>query len=584
MTSDPEKEVCDPQSSENRPRGSDLLTVEDAGDSEKQSRDEDGSVTIYDRSDASPRSGTIDVAISEVSPRSGTVDVAREEEEVQSSKSGEVEFDTHKVHVDISHLEARPHGTGPEVVRDSAGLEPISNLEILNAQQIPRWLTKKRWFIVGGCILLLLIVAIIVIGLVAGLVLTRRGGNDNTSSDTGINSPTTNATCGSTRHPVQRQLLAAAAADSSLFIFARGLDDDIWYRALSGATSTWAGPWGKWVRMREKFSGPPTAIDWAPRGSTRIHVFAPRQNNYNVLAAGYENGTLPGSWENLGESIAGMVSLCKMPAGFVNAGADPAERIDQWVINRESRGIFHNFWNNVIGGFQEPSVYSDWESSPSVQPSASSLAAICRKDDPVHTLLMYADKTDSVRFRHYTGSSRAWNSWVDIGGEFKGDPVLVPVNETYFTFFGIHLDGDIVTFNWTNATGLGFRPALSSLGGNFTSMPSAVVSNTNPLRVDVVALGLNGNYQHKTFQNGRWMANWEDLGVSGGSAPLLYKFEAGPDAGVGEPQNRTVMAAIGEDNQLRFAAWDTSTTSPWKELLGSWTSAGGNLTTKSMCD
>ena len=579
MASDPGKEVCDPQQQYDGARTSALLAVEDAGDAEKQSRDDDRSVTVYDRSEASPKSGTIDVAEGESSPRSGTIDVA--ESEGTSPKSGAIEVDTNKVYVDISHLEARPHGTGPEAVRHSIGLEPISNIEILNAQQPPTWLTKKRWFILACGILVLLIVAILIIGLVAGGVLTRRGGENNSSDTT--NPTAINSTCGTIRQQVHRQLLAASAADSALYIFARGTDDDIWYRALDGADSTWIGPWAKWVQMREKFAGAPTVIDWAPRGPTRISVFAPRQDDFNVLTAGYDNGSLPNSWEALGESVAGTIALCRLPAGYVNAGLDPAERIDQWVINRESRGIFHNFWNNAINAFQEPATYKEWESSPSIQPSASSLAVLCRKEDPVHTLLMYANGTDSVRFRHYTGSTRAWNSWVDIGGKFKGDPVLVPVNETYFTFFGIHLDGDIVTFNWTNATGVGFRPALASLGGNFSSMPSAVVTQTNPLRLDVVALGLDGKIKHKTFQNGKWRNDWDDLGVSGNSAPLLLKYEVKPGLGV-EGRNKTMMAAIGADSQLQFATWDTSTNLAWKELMSSWTSVGGNLTTKSMCD
>jgi hypothetical protein len=115
-------------------------------------------------------------------------------------------------------------------------------------------------------------------------------------------------------------------------------------------------------------------------------------------------------------------------------------------------------------------------------------------------------------------------------------------------------------------------------------MPSAVVTGTNPLRLDVVALGLDGNFKHKTFENGRWPTDWDDLGVSGSSAPLLYKYEVKPDSGVGAPRNRTLMAAIGPDNQLQYATWDTSTKSTWKELMATWTSAGGNLTTKSMCD
>jgi len=566
MASDPGMEACSPLSDGNRSPA--MLTVEEHAGAEKQSREEDRSVTACDPSEASPKSGTVDL-------------------DSTSTKAGEtVEVDTSKVHVKESNLEARPVFAAPEVVRHSIGLEHVSNLEILNApSQPPPWMTKKRWFVLGCGIVLVLIVAIVVIGLVAGLVLTRRSG-DGDNSNSNSNSSTTGGLCGGGVQ-IKRPLLAAATVGSALNIFGRGIDNKMWAWSFHGDGSQ-PNSWAALMPddIEGVFSGPPTAINWAPRGIPRMNVFAPGGEGNNVITASYINGTPPNSWENLGASTAGPVNLCRIPEGFVNAGADPAERIDQWIIDRESRSILHNYWNNVMNAFNEPAVYADWESSPAQQPSASStVETICRREDPVHTVLMFANNTKSVRFRHYTAMTRQWNAWVDIGGRFKGDPVLLPLNETHFTFFGVNeAAGSLWTFNWTNATGVGFRPVLAPLGGEFSSMPSAVLTSASPLQIDVVGLGQDGVFKHKAYKAGRWAENWEDLGITGSSAPLLFKYEMKPTTGGEAPRNLTVLAAIGDDKQLRFASWDTSTNTPWKELVQDWPSVGGSLTTKSMCD
>ena len=535
--------------------------------------EENQSVTVYARSESSPRSGLIEV-------------------------------DTSKVHVDASGLEAsRNRGDLETVPQPPAGLEHVSNLEILNAaQQPPAWLMRRRWWILGCGIVLVLLAAILVIGLVAGLVLTRRpddgGGADapTTANGTGDdNSTSANSSCGSIRHPVRRQVLAAAAAESTLFLFARGTDDDVWYRSLGGGggggNESWLHPWLPLVPGGTALAGPPTAIAWAPWGHARVSVFAAAADaRHSVLTTTYGNGSWRANWENLGESAASPVALCRLPAGFESSAAGTPERIDQWVVNRASRGIFHDFWQYVVDGFQEPATYTEWEGSMANQASASMPGVVCRGLDPIHSLLMYANGTDSVRFRHYTGASRVWNPWVDLGGTFKGDPVLLPTGDMTFSFFGIDYAGAIWTFNWTNVTGVGYRPAMTSLGGNFSSMPSAVLTTTSnfpisgnaPPRIDVVALGQDGRLKHQASVDGAWQADWEDLGVAGASAPHVFQYEVASDSGA--KKNKTMVAAIGDDNQLYFATWDVSDSLTWRGFMREWASVGGNLTTKSMCD
>ncbi|KAK1759875.1 hypothetical protein QBC47DRAFT_291886 [Echria macrotheca] len=454
---------------------------------------------------------------------------------------------------------------------------------------------KKRWYILGCGIILLLVVAIIVIGLVAGLVLARRGGDSSSgNSTTPAPPPTTNSTaalsaCGTHPSSIRRQVLTAAMLKGDVYIFARGLDGAIWYRVLSGSSSStvWKSDWARWIETEDTFAGPPTAVSWTPNGDDRMHVFAPANNGkFNVLGAGYLNGSFPSTWQNLGEPTASAVALCHLPGGWVSSSAGAPDRIDQWVVNRDSRAITHDFWNSAIENFQEPATYVDWEASPSAQASASGLGVVCRRDDPIHTVLMFANGTDSVRFRHYTGSNRFWNPWVDIGGNFIGDPVLLPIGgSSLFYFFGINATGAMQSFYWTDAVGLGYRPPWTYLGGNFSSVPAAVLSTPDPsLRLDAVALGADGKMKHKGFLNQTWDGQWEDLGIEADSAPFLFQYEA--DAGTGLKVNRTLMAAIGADNQLRVAIWESASTKPWRELVAGdkWAIAGGNLTAKSMCD
>lgn len=486
------------------------------------------------------------------------------------------DLDTQKITVPHSNLEPRRDAGAPELAHEPAGLEHVSNIEILASSNTPpKWLTRRRLYMLGGALLIFVLAATLTIGLVVGLAV-RRTSDPQTSSPTSAPPPasTPAAACGTNPSQLHRQLLSAASIDSRLFLFGRGTDGGI---HVLDNLRTWS-PLGTSL-----FAGPPTSIAWHPWSQPRVTVFAPSINaKTSVLTTTWGNGSWDANWENLGESAGSPVAVCRLPEGYISSAVGSPERIDQWVVNRESRGVFHDFWQYLVDDFQEPATYTEWEGSMANQASAGGAGVVCRGSDPMHTLVVYANGTDSVRFRHYMGGLRTWNPWIDLGGEFVGDPVLLEVGESMFSFFGIGSEGGLHTFNWTNATGPGYRPAVVSLGGGFASVPSAVVTSREPLRLDVVGLGVDGDVKHIAYRDQKW-GEWEDLGVQASTAPFLFTYGTNTDAG---ESSKTLLATVGENNELRLSSWansESTSSSGWKSLVGNWNSVGGNLTLASMC-
>ncbi|KAK3372667.1 hypothetical protein B0H63DRAFT_551511 [Podospora didyma] len=445
-----------------------------------------------------------------------------------------------------------------------------------------RWARERRLW-VFGIIAILLLVGISV-GLGVGLGLKKQPSDAPALEKLGGDGANTTS--------IRRQLLAVTAVNSTLYVFARGQDNDIWFRMRStdsttaNRSATWGGDWSKPFGdgSSTTFSGPPTAVTWE---ENRINVFAPSSRLANVLTASFVNGAWSNGWGNLGVTTASPVALCKMADFYPGPGdngtqGDYLDRIDQWITDNKTANVFHNFWLHEDNGFLFPDDSSGWDSTTASLPSAAMPAAVCHKADPLHTLLLYGEGTDSLRMRYWLNSTGDWTPWIELGGNFRGDPVVVSVGQgEQFHFFGIGADKKMYTFLWSNgtqSTSVEYRPELRSLDGSFSSVPSAIVTETgnSSVQVHVIGRGTDGFVKHRVFRDGAWDANWEDLGVQTNTAPLTFSY-SNPIQG-----SWTGMAFIGSDNKLQFATWQTSNNSSWKDLV-KWTDAGGNLTTQSMC-
>jgi hypothetical protein len=104
-------------------------------------------------------------------------------------------------------------------------------------------------------------------------------------------------------------------------------------------------------------------------------------------------------------------------------------------------------------------------------------------------------------------------------------------------------------------TGSAWEPAGSdwdNLGGPFGSRP--VVCSWGPARLDVFVTGFDATMFHKYWADGRWLPdgqeNWEPLGLG-------QKFASEP-AVVSWAANRLDVVALGLDGQLYHKAWDGS--------------------------
>lgn len=326
---------------------------------------------------------------------------------------------------------------------------------------------------------------------------------------------------------------------------------------LSGNEVGWSDTW---TIIEGLSSNPPSVIAWD--SNSRLDVFYVSSLHHNVLTSYYQNG-IWSNWQDLGSSIARPVVLCSLNE-TINV---PGERIDQWAIDTSTGEIMHNFYQHNVSAFYSPGESATWQmmSQNGTRRVAGTPAISCRHNpDGIYDMLIYGNDNRSVQINQYIISKGGYQGWIDLGGNFIGDPVVLNTGPQRFDFFGIGNDSAMYHISWRNATqNITDYSPLRSLGGSFASVPSAVVTGED--RIDVLALGLDGKLKHRTMFGSIWSRDWENLGIVGNSAPLLTDLKNGS---VG-------VFLLGENNRLQYAQWESSDTSSWTSLI--WRDLGGNL-------
>ncbi|KAK4221035.1 hypothetical protein QBC38DRAFT_550294 [Podospora fimiseda] len=466
------------------------------------------------------------------------------------------------------------------------------------------WSHKRRGITLAVPIILIIL---IIVGSIVGRAVTSSKSTDNPAladddprwglnpdfNETLNPNPSTNnsqSICnGDPRNQIRRQVLSAEYIDNKLMLFGRNKEDNgIYYLSLPSMPSS-----PVWERLLapETFLSPPTTMTWDFNGTRRLSLFAVSSHLSNVLTASYFSGKGGGweqKWTNLGATSISTVSLCKIPGGsrFLEHEG-PAERIDQYIIESNTRDLAHKIW------VQKTDSYLEFWDRGMVNPPLSSVvsksasAIICGRESPLASILVYSNETDTVKLRHSSVDPMGWTDWVDLGGRFVGDPVASVYNpeadsEREFHFLGTGVNGRINTFKWVNGTDAlsnKYKPNLFDLEGDFGSVPSVVVtvSKNKQRQMHVVAARRNdGGLMHKVYQNGGWIEGWEDLEVKAKSAPFVFGWLDGGS------RNHTGLAYIDHDDELMFASWETVDDLSWKGLL-KWTKFGGNLSAESVC-
>ena len=356
-------------------------------------------------------------------------------------------------------------------------------------------------------------------------------------------------------------------------LFARGVDKNIWYntapaRGFSSSTPSWPAGSQAWQNLEGgPFLSQPTAITW--NDSTRLTVVAvgdpdhgARSQTYDVAAKSWNR-----TWVAMGGKLTSPVSLCTIEG----------KRVDLWAATEEKTLVAHNFWSFGSEGWWAPDLGNVWQGSANYGTAPNLVGkpgVVCRWNEFGHDIVVYDDGGKEVRHSAYSDGT-AWTPMFTIddsevvtttvGGfqGFQGDPTLLATRNDRTDFFGIGVDKAMYHGAWTEREG---HAPLVSLGGQFQSVPSAVVTSGGN-RVDVLALGAGATLMHRTMLGGQWLSEWEDLGVFGNSAPLLFNMTTGAT------QETVVMFVLGENGELNQTAWSVSDELSWKGLR--WGGMGG---------
>ncbi|KAK4177413.1 hypothetical protein QBC36DRAFT_327174 [Triangularia setosa] len=434
---------------------------------------------------------------------------------------------------------------------------------------------RKLWIVLGSAVALLLATIALALGLGLGLGLSKK--NDFPATSPPSNTTGT-GTCQSESTRIFRRTMAAGVFNGSIHIFSRGRDSNIWFRSWeikegSDRSATWTTQWsilaeGPGMELMP-FIGAPTVI--TSSDGSRMDVFATSTMSGNVNTIKFTKANRTLEWENLGGFGLSSIAICNSPM----AENSSAPTYDMWMLGKNSTNVIRNTWDTSqkIGRWDEESI-------PILASSGTSPAVICSRHDPEFRLFTLARDTDELKSTEFSTSKNIWEPWNNWAHRFRGDPVAISVDEgRQVYFFGVGSNSNMYHFTWEENV----EPEPRSIGGNFSSIPSAVVVNagTKDEQVHVVALNQERKLRHRAFgdfgEGRKWQATrWEELDFKGNSAPLVFTYL---DT---KGKEQIGLAMLDDDNQLLFATWPASTDVWWEKSV-SFVQAEGELTNESVC-
>ncbi|KAK4168104.1 hypothetical protein QBC43DRAFT_310854 [Cladorrhinum sp. PSN259] len=456
------------------------------------------------------------------------------------------------------------------------------------------WWRRKRWLFLLIAAIALAITAIVV-GVVVG---TRKSSSTSTTNPTPDTTPpnTTPSNTATTYPPsacrdtICPQILSSAILNhTTLFLFARGIDNSIYYTTAplnSKTASLDFAPWSS-IPSSNPFLTQPSALTWA--NSSKVSVLAgsdpDRVVKLKTFSLSSPSSISEEPWKDLGLLSQSAISTCT-----VNSS-----RPDFWSTSDTT--VAHNYLlpdssnpEDEQERFYAESSSQIWQGTTTfglntILDPSSKPGIVCRQAPYFHDLVVL--DVDGAA-RHSTYGSTGWVDATNKGGKFGGDPTLVQLGNWGFEFYGISRDSqEMWHFRWTKSSGY---TSLEKLGENkkFESVPGVVVTgesgiasqNLDEVRVDLVALGNNDRLWHRSSKGGKVNNNnnnkldddkeglWENLDVYGNSAPLVVDIEDGKRVGI---------FVVGVDGQVNHTVWTVSEEEKsWKGLI--WKSIGGNMT------
>lgn len=451
--------------------------------------------------------------------------------------------------------------TGTEKIVDGAPFAPelIPPKTDTESGGTPKKSRRRRW-LWSGALAALTVVGAVVGGAVGGTIGRRSASPSHPPTSTDPSSPIvggpsnssppapfpTSGPRGSTSScrggvcPRALQIVTVPETARS-YLFGMTSERTLAYRVGSGGngSTTWDT---SWVDLGGEFLYPPSA--------------APRRGGYvEVVGVGTDGGMYwrslvasRGTWSPTWYRLAGEWAGAPTAHGKTMDGW-----FDFWAL-QASGGIGHAYALLPTDGTDVGPQSANWTTDLVAGPLAGALAVQPALDPNKYILFKRAANNTLQAYRY-------GDAWTDLGGNLTSSPTVVSSKSAWMDVFALGPGGYPC---W-----LGYRGGwLSWVCVGEVAMESivdAVVLGAG--RVDVVALGRDDHFYHRSLSSQNWGAAWDNLGGPLNSAPVVASFR---------PNTATVFG-IGLDEQVYTAEWDASAFI-WVGNT-SWIALGGNFTT-----
>ncbi|KAF3913290.1 hypothetical protein ABW20_dc0100816 [Dactylellina cionopaga] len=312
------------------------------------------------------------------------------------------------------------------------------------------------------------------------------------------------------------------------FIFGIGHDSAIWYRETDGL---------QWVSDWSSLGG----VMWSQPGAVSsdngyVNVFA-YSKNLTVVGKANRQGVWDTSWTELGGQTSSPIT------------AITCSEQDIELAVKNPDGTTSRRW-------ADNETWSGWEYHAGSLASNPTLG--CTPFRIAH--FGYSGTQNPLIIGDWYGS---WTSWMTIGGDFRGDPVIASRTTEESLVFGISSNSTLQYYNWTK-TGEN-TPVFQDLGGSFQSVPCLIVTSAD--RLDILVVGKDDRLKHRALIGFNWAPDWEDLGGAFNSTPIAVTIIPG----------KVSVYGLGVNGTLFHGTWSVAEGHNWQDGPN-WVTDGGPLT------
>ena len=301
------------------------------------------------------------------------------------------------------------------------------------------------------------------------------------------------------------------------------------------------------------FSSVPKAVSW---GTNRTDIFAvgfdPNRELYHKYWDGHNWKPNETDWESLGGDLS------DRSLGVTSWGVD---RLDVFGIGIDNE-LYHKYWDG-----------SNWSpSDASLEPLApnttfiSGTAAVSW--GPNRNDIFGLGEEFNLLHIYWDGSQ--WSKVEDFGGSFDSPPTAVSWGENRLDVFIVDSEGELIHKYWDGYQWSGYEN-LGDVGdeefGSLGIQAPVAVTSWGKNRLDIVALGYDGQYYYKYWSGSQWNPSVRDW----------YKKQGdflSPPSVVSWGENRLDIYGVDSDFELGHQTWYGS---GWYPEVDKWEQLGGPL-------